>query len=65
MMSISLMDEFAWMKLPIRVFVNLNTDIITIYVVVAAVFVNQSISMWILMIFYLRYFYLVHNTILT
>lgn len=64
-MEISILDEWGFLKTPILLFANINTDIITIYVVVTAVFVTKSVALWLIMLFYLRFYLIVHNRILT
>ena len=64
LMRISVLDELKSLKKPVLVFANINTDIITIYVVFMAVFVTKSIAIFLLMVLYLRYYFIVHNGIL-
>lgn len=65
-MAISILDQWKIFKTPILIFANINTDIITLYVVFTAVFVfgTQSIAIWLILVFYLRFYLIVHNRIL-
>lgn len=59
------MDQWKWLKMPAIFFANINTDIITIYIVLSCAFYLRSVAALILLILYLSYFYMVHNKILT
>ena len=64
MMKISVLDSWTFAKTPILIYANINTDIVTIIVVLVAVFVTRSIAIWLIMVLYLRYYFVVNNQIL-
>jgi len=64
MMRLSILDEWQFVKTPVLIFANINTDIVTIIVVFMAVFVTRSVAIWLIMVGYLRYYLIVHNQIL-
>jgi hypothetical protein len=39
-MNLSILDEWKFAKTPILIFANINTDVVTIIVVIVAVFVT-------------------------
>ena len=63
-MQISILDEWKWLKQPILFLAQINTDVLTLYVVISVVFYIRNIAAFILLILYLSYFLTVHHELL-
>ncbi|CAK80274.1 unnamed protein product (macronuclear) [Paramecium tetraurelia] len=63
-LDLKILDQYQWLKYILIGIAHLNTDLITIYIVISCVLYLRSIAAFILLTLYLSYFYRVHNTIL-
>ncbi|CAD8150413.1 unnamed protein product [Paramecium octaurelia] len=63
-LDLRILDQQKWLKSILIGIAHINTDIITIYIVISCVLYLRSVAAFILLSLYLSYFYRVHNTIL-